>query len=240
MASIDCCVLFTIAVEAHAVSRTGKTKAAECRASDWKSMRIAWRPRSAVTERGELRGFPAGRWIDGLAALDGVAHVEDGKRQVGEALGLTGLEAELGVPALQIDVLADDPDADLLDGVRLRDPNDVSDERGADTALAASGQNRETVEVGETGARACVGDASNRAGVLFGDEISLAAHEVCGNPGVGAERRMLWAVVGVQAEFQRDIAVGAADERCDRGDVGACGLSDLHWREQVTVGGKRR
>ena len=222
------------------MNRAGKATTAESRMSDWMSMRIAWRFRSGAIERGELRGFPAKRGIDGLAALDGISHVDDGKRQVGKPLGLTGLEAEFGVPALQIDVLADDPDADLLNGVCLRDPNDVSNERGADTALAASGKNREAVEVGETGARTFVGNARNRAGVLFGNEISLAAGEIRGNPSVGAERGMLWAVVGIQAEHQRDIAVGGADERCDRGDVRVCSLSDLHWRKQVTVGGKRR
>ena len=191
-------------------------------------------------EQCEKRCFSGVPWIERLAALDGIGHVGYSKRQVWKPLGLTGLEAELGVPALQIDVLADDPDADLLDGVRLRDPNDVSDEVNADTALAPSGQDREAVEVGETGARAFVGNARNRAGVLFGDEISLAAREIRGNPGVGAERRMLWAVVGVQTEPQRDIAVGGADERCDRGDVRECSLSDLHWRKQVTVGGKQR
>ena len=169
-------------------------------------------------------------WVEGLAALDGIGHVGYRKWQVWKPLGLTGLETELCVPALQIDVLADDPNADRLNGVRLSDPNDVLNESGADTALAASGKNREAVEVGETGARAFVGNARNRAGVLFGNEVSLAAGEICSNPGVGAERRMLGTVVGVQAEPQRDILVGGADEHCNRGDVRVCGLSDLHWR----------
>lgn len=184
-------------------------------------------------EQCEKRCFSGVPWIERLAALDGIGHVGYSKRQVWKPLGLTGLEAELGVPALQIDVLADDPNADRLNGVRLSDPNDVLNESGTDTTLAASGKNREAVEVGETGARAFVGNARNRAGVLFGDEVSLAAREIRGNPGVGAERRMLWAVVGVQTEPQRDIAVGGADERCDRGDVRVYGLSDLHWRARA-------
>lgn len=185
------------------------------------------RPHAARTVIGFL-AFWGDLAREGSGASDGIGHVLHRKWQVRKALGFAIDEAQVPVPALQIAVLADDPDADGSNGRRSGESNDMLYQASADAAIAVIGQNGKAIQVGETGARILVGNARDGRRAFLKEEVALAASKIGSNPGIGAQGGMRWAIVGIEAKFCRDLFVGLADEPRDCGDIFGRSFSDLH------------
>jgi hypothetical protein len=74
--------------------------------------------------------------MEWLAALKSIGHVLYRERQMRETFGFTVFEAELTIPILQPNVLADDANADGLNRSRPGVFEDVLDEASTDSAVA--------------------------------------------------------------------------------------------------------
>ncbi len=116
-------------------------------------------------------------------------------------------------------MFADNPDIDGDNGSRPGECNNVLHQAGADAAMAMCRQNEKAMHIGETGLRSLESDARDAGRGLFGDEVTLTASKIGLNPIIGAKRRMLWAVAGMETEFYRNVLVGFADEPCQSGTI---------------------
>lgn len=109
-----------------------------------------------------------------MRRTDGIRHVLHGKREVRKTPGFAVHEPQFPVPALQVIVFADDPDADGRDRCRARQSGDVADQPFADAVPAMPWQYRQAVQIRHTPARRLIGHAGDRSSSVFKDEVALA------------------------------------------------------------------
>lgn len=115
--------------------------------------------------------------------------------------GLSVLEAELPVPALQIGVLANDPDAYSMNRCGTDMLNEMLYKEGAGAAPAMRWKDRQAIQVRQPGAWILVGDTANWFDAVLNDKVDLTSFEFSLDPVFGAERRVFRAVLGVQSEL---------------------------------------